>query len=152
MAAQNNTKFQVNFKLADGTLINLYADDAAELDAELANIQDSAAQIAAVSGALANANGVRNAVVGLNATPVASDEPVWAAKSAPALTNATAGYAAPVAAAPAQPQITGSTPTCVHGPMKFVQGGVSSKTGKPYNAFYSCTSPDRANQCRTKSA
>jgi len=142
MAAQNNTKFQVNFKLADGTLINIYADDAAELDAALANIQDSAAQIAAVSGSLANANGVRNAVVGLGATPVASDEPVWAAKSAPA----------PVAAAPAQPQIAGSTPTCVHGPMKFVQGGVSSKTGKPYNAFYSCTSPDRANQCRTKSA
>ena len=27
MAANENTKFQINYKLADGTLINLYASD-----------------------------------------------------------------------------------------------------------------------------
>jgi len=71
MAAQANTKFQVNFKLADGTLVNVYADDSAELEAGLATIQDTAALIGAVSGSLANASGVRNAVAGLGATPVA---------------------------------------------------------------------------------
>lgn len=28
---------------------------------------------------------------------------------------------------------------CVHGPMKFVQGGVAKRTGKPYPAFWGCT-------------
>ena len=71
MAAEG-TKFQVNFKLVDGTLINVYAGTSQELEAQLATIQDSASLINAVSGALANASGVRNAVAGLGGTVVSS--------------------------------------------------------------------------------
>jgi hypothetical protein len=69
--ATEGTKFQVNFKLSDGTLINVYATNSAELEAQLATIQDSASLIGAVSGALGNASGVRNAVASLGATSAA---------------------------------------------------------------------------------
>jgi len=54
MAAET-TKFQVNFKLADGTLINIYADNSAELEASLATIQDTATLIGATAGSLSGA-------------------------------------------------------------------------------------------------
>lgn len=57
MAAET-TKFQVNFKLADGTLINIYADNAAELESSLATIQDTSTLIGATAGSL---NGAGNA-------------------------------------------------------------------------------------------
>jgi len=69
MAAET-TKFQVNFKLADGTLINIYADNSAELEAQLATIQDTAALIGSVSAALGNSSNVRNAIQSLGATVV----------------------------------------------------------------------------------
>ena len=131
MAAPDSTKLQVNFKLADGTLINIYATTQAELEANLQSISDLAQLILATGGDLGKGANVAYATKALGGTVVA--EPVWAAKSAPA--------------APA-----GSVPTCVHGPMKHVPGGVSKKTGKPYDAFYSCVSSDRDNQCKTKSA
>ena len=50
-----NTKFQANFKLADGTLINIYADNAQEFEQQLANTQDMAALIHSVSQSLGSA-------------------------------------------------------------------------------------------------
>jgi len=35
MAANENTKFQINYKLSDGTLINLYATDVKDLETGL---------------------------------------------------------------------------------------------------------------------
>ena len=52
MAASEATKFQVNFKLADGTLINIYAADQKELESQLTTIQDTATLIGATSGSL----------------------------------------------------------------------------------------------------
>ena len=52
MAASEATKFQVNFKLADGTLINIYAADQNELESQLTTIQDTATLIGATSGSL----------------------------------------------------------------------------------------------------
>jgi len=43
--ATEGTKFQVNYKLADGTLINLYAADVRELEAGLADISMNALNI-----------------------------------------------------------------------------------------------------------
>jgi hypothetical protein len=43
--ATEGTKFQVNYKLADGTLINLYAADVRELEAGLADIAMNALNI-----------------------------------------------------------------------------------------------------------
>ena len=49
----------------------------------------------------------------------------------------------PTVAAPAGP-----APGCTHGTMRLVQGGIS-KAGKPYGAFYGCTSQDRESQCQS---
>lgn len=49
MAAPESTKFQVNFKSLDGTLINLYAANKEELEALLTAAQDFSALIASVS-------------------------------------------------------------------------------------------------------
>jgi len=70
--ATEGTKFQVNFKLADGTLINIYAADATEFETSLATIQDSAALINSVSASLTSAGAVRALAQGLGATPVAA--------------------------------------------------------------------------------
>jgi hypothetical protein len=69
--ATEGTKLQVNFKLADGTLINIYAATPAELEGSLATIQDTAALIGSVSAALGNAGNVQHAIQSLGATPVA---------------------------------------------------------------------------------
>jgi hypothetical protein len=71
--ATEGTKFQVNFKLYDGTLINLYAQDAAELEAQLATIRDSAGLIGSTQAALSsNSGGVAAAVAGLGATVIST--------------------------------------------------------------------------------
>jgi hypothetical protein len=58
MAAPESTKFQVNFKSPDGTLINLYAANKEELEALLTAAQDFSALIGSVSQSFA---GVRTA-------------------------------------------------------------------------------------------
>lgn len=53
-------------------------------------------------------------------------------------------------AAPAQDeyrQPEPEVPTCTHGPMKYVPGGYSKRTNKPYDAFYACQGP-RDSQCK----
>lgn len=91
----DNTAFQANFKLADGTLINIYAEDAAKFEAQLGSVQDLATLIHSVSDALGHAvpGAIKKAFPG--ATPVAS--------------------------APA-PVADGSSPSCKHGPMVFREG------------------------------
>jgi hypothetical protein len=49
MAAPESTKFQVNFKSPDGTLINLYAASKEELEALLTAAQDFSVLIGSVS-------------------------------------------------------------------------------------------------------
>ena len=43
--ATEGTKFQINYKLADGTLVNLYASSASELELGLADLAMNAALI-----------------------------------------------------------------------------------------------------------
>lgn len=94
MSASESTRFQVNFKTPDGTLINLYATTKEELESLLTTAQDFSALISSVGKSL---NGSGNAA---------------AVSSAPVQQS----YAAPVAAAPAQ------APSCSHGPMTFIKG------------------------------
>lgn len=138
MAAPEETKFQVNFKLSNGNLINLYAATAHELEGQLQSLSDLAQLILSTGGVLENNANVAYAVKSLGATVI--DEPVWAAKPAPVQAN-------PAPTAPA-----GSAPACLHGPMVLKPAGVSKSTGKPYNAFYACSSNDRATQCKAQSA
>ena len=67
----DNTAYQANFKLADGTLINIYAADAASFEAQLGSVQDLASLIHSVSGTLGSAGvaNIKKAFPG--ATPVA---------------------------------------------------------------------------------
>lgn len=49
---------------------------------------------------------------------------------------------------PTQYQQQGQAPVCAHGPMRFVQAGVSG-SGKAYGAFWGCSAPRGANQCKS---
>lgn len=82
MAAEN-VALQVNFKTADGTLINIYAKNQADLEAQLTAIQDSSALISSVSKSLTDATSVNVAVNNIKktftaATPVNGDAPTCA--------------------------------------------------------------------------
>ena len=74
--ATEGTKFQINYKLNDGTLINLYATSVQELEAGLADLAMNAANIrttgAELTGYVAPAPTVASVAQSFNATPVAA--------------------------------------------------------------------------------
>ena len=117
--ATEGTKFQINYKLSDGTLINLYAATVQELETGLADIAMNAANIRATGselsgGVQAPAPTVASVAQQFNATPVA---------------------------APAQPQVVeGQAPTCSHGNMTYRTG--TSARG-PWRAWM-CSAPKGA--------
>ena len=93
MAAPNDTKFQVNYKLNDGTLINLYATDVKELETGLNDLSMVAALIKSTSNELSG---------GSSSTPTVAA--VAAQLNAAPVTNA------------------GAAPVCKHGPMVYKTG------------------------------
>ena len=135
--ATEGTKFQVNFKLADGTLINIYAADATEFETSLATIQDSAALINSVSASLTSAGAVRALAAGLGAAPVAA-APVYAP-------------AAPTYA-PAQPVYTPAVEIpdgyCKHGQLVWRE----SKPGAPkaWKGWFCPSAKGTPDQCEPK--
>jgi hypothetical protein len=81
MAANENTKFQVNYKLNDGTLINLYATDVKDLETGLADLGMVATLIRTTGndlhgGTPTPAPTVASVAESFNATPVAPPAPV----------------------------------------------------------------------------
>lgn len=81
MAAPDTTKFQINYKLSDGTLINLYASDVRELETGLTDLSMVASLIKStgkeLGGAATPANHTADAVAAITqafpgATPVAA--------------------------------------------------------------------------------
>ena len=121
MAAPDTTKFQINYKLSDGTLINLYATDVKELETGLADLGMLASLIKSTSNDLsgnATATAVANLqAAGLNPTPVAAPTPQFT---------------------PAAPVQGGNV--CRHGAMQYKEG-VSAKG--PWKAFM-CAAPKGA--------
>jgi hypothetical protein len=115
--ATEGTKFQINYKLSDGTLINLYAASATELEAGLADLAMNATNIRATGSELSGgvqAPTVASVAQSFNATPVA---------------------------APTQPQVVeGQAPTCSHGNMTYRTG--TSARG-PWRAWM-CSAPKGA--------
>jgi len=77
--ATEGTKFQINYKLSDGTLINLYASTVTELESGLADLAMNAMNIRAtgaeLSGGQAPAPTVAAVAQSFNATPVAAPAP-----------------------------------------------------------------------------
>ena len=75
MAANENTKFQINYKLADGTLINLYASDIKDLETGLTDLSMVATLIKSTAAELGGspaqaAPTVAAVAAAFNATPI----------------------------------------------------------------------------------
>jgi hypothetical protein len=82
--ATEGTKFQVNYKLNDGTLINLYAATVQELEAGLADLAMNAANIRVTGSELsggAPTPTVAAVAQSFNATPVVAPAPAGGANS-----------------------------------------------------------------------
>jgi hypothetical protein len=120
MAAPDNTKFQVNYKLADGTLVNLYATDIRDLETGLTDLSMVAALITSTADQF---HGSRPAASFPSAAPVGA-----------------IGTAAPAV------QPVGSANFCNHGPMTYREG-VGAKG--PWKG-YMCAAPKGAtDKCQT---
>jgi hypothetical protein len=123
--ATEGTKFQVNYKLADGTLINLYAADVKELETGLTDLSMVSTLIASTGYELAKRS--------VFDTPVAAPTVAAVAQQF----NAT-----PVAA----PAPAGGGNTCRHGAMSL-RSGVGQKG--PWSG-YMCAAPKGApDKCDT---
>lgn len=121
--ATEGTKFQINYKTADGTLINLYASDVKELETGLTDL-------AMVSRLIAS-----------TAVELHTSNPMTAAPTVASV--AQAFNATPVAQAPAAP---GAGHTCRHGVMSL-RSGVGQKG--PWSG-YMCAAPKGAtDKCDT---
>jgi len=120
--ASESTTLQVNFKLADGTLINLYADNAAELEQQLGDVSDLASLIANTSKALAGQSAVAHIAQSLGGTVIS----------------------APVAAALVSP-LSLSLDQCKHGARTFRE----SKPGAPkaWKGYFCPTAKGTPDQC-----
>ena len=125
MAAPDTTKFQINYKLADGTLINLYASSVQELETGLADLAMNASNIRATGADLVGG-------------------PVPVAAPAPTVAAVAAAFNATPVAAPAAP--AGGNPTCRHGEMTL-RTGTSAKG--PWKGWM-CAAPKGAtDKCDT---
>ena len=125
MAANENTKFQVNFKTSSGTLINLYATDVKDLETGLTDLSMVSTLIKSTETDLNGGNAagvaVQNIQAAFNATPVPN--PV----AAPAV-------------------VEGQAPSCKHGVMSFRTG--TSARG-PWKGWM-CAAPKGAtDKCST---
>ena len=114
MAANATTKIQVNYG-KDGVLVNVYADNQAELETLLASVQDLSTLINSVNGSL-------------RGTP------------APTVQQVAESFGATPVAAPAPVVTEGQAPTCKHGNMTFRTG--TSARG-PWKAWM-CSAPKGA--------
>jgi len=118
MAAPESTKFQVNFKSPDGTLINLYAANKEELESLLTAASDFSALIVSTSQAFGSS------------APAA---PVYA--SAPAV--ASTGGEETVVDKYGNTWVynSASAPECSRGKM-VLKHGKAQATGKPYKGWF----------------
>jgi hypothetical protein len=123
MAANENTKFQINYKLADGTLINLYASDVKDLETGLTDLSMVSALIKSTSAELSGNDPRANAL---------------AAVKAQFNTETIATTPAPVE----QP----GTKTCRHGVMAFKTG--TSARG-PWQGYMCAAPKGAADKCET---
>ena len=127
MAANENTKFQINYKLADGTLINLYASDVKDLETGLTDLSMVSALIKSTASELSGSTGAAVAAI-------KSQFP----------------NAAPVAVTPMNPLDDRlnqpGTKSCKHGVMSFKTG--TSARG-PWQGYMCAAPKGAADKCET---
>lgn len=120
-----NTPIQINFKTKkDGMLINLRAQDGAELDLLLDQLTQRIAALVDLEKTVEGMAVVKDAFP--NSVPI----------------QGTTAVPRPVQVPPANTQ----APTCTGGAcggatMRFVPAGIAKATGRPYKAFYACPLP-----------
>lgn len=120
--ATEGTKFQINYKLNDGTLINLYAADVKELETGLTDLSMVSALIKSTGNELHGGAGSQTAPTVASVAEAFGGTPV-------------------VTPAPAQPAVVeGQAPTCKHGNMTYRTG--TSARG-PWRAWM-CSAPKGA--------
>jgi hypothetical protein len=116
------TKFQINYKLADGTLINLYAKDVKDLETGLTDLSMVSTLIKSTSKELAGG------------------------APAPTVESIAKQFETPPQAQPVAVQSNGAVHTCRHGEMAF-RSGTSAKG--PWKG-YMCAAPKGAvDKCDT---
>jgi hypothetical protein len=127
MAAPESTKFQINYKLADGTLINVYAISQGELETSLTSIADlstlittTGASLGATPQSFSSSNAISYAKKALGGTTVVSDESGGEQMTDKNGTVWTYGRS--------------DAPDCVNGKMVFASG--TSQKGKPYKGWF----------------
>lgn len=78
MAAPESTALQINYKLPDGTLVNVYAKDQAHLEALLTSVSDLSTLILATATQLGanntNAGKIANMTTQLGAQEISADK------------------------------------------------------------------------------
>jgi len=124
LAANENTKFQINYKLTDGTLINLYASDVKDLETGLTDLSMVSALIRSTAGELSG----------------------FATANAVASITQAFPSATPVAVTPTGQDAAGAVKMCKHGQMSYRTG-----TGQkgPWQG-YMCAAPKGAvDKCET---
>ena len=119
MAAPESTKFQINYKLSDGTLVNIYAKDQGDLEASLTTIADLATLVSSTGSSL-----------GASASSGSS-----------AIAYAKSALGATAVAVPA-----GDTPDCKHGAMSF-RSGVGQKG--PWKGWMCAAPKGAVDKCDT---
>jgi hypothetical protein len=125
MAANENTKFQINYKLADGTLINLYASDVKDLETGLVDLSMVSALIKSTASELTGSTGAAVAAIRSQFPNAAPINPLDDR---------------------ANPNVAPGTKTCKHGIMTF-KTGTSAKG--PWQG-YMCAAPKGApDKCET---
>ena len=144
--------FQLNVKLGkgyDAHLINIVGISQEEFQTNLQWATTNAAGIVSTATALEAAYGVKELTPHVQSVEVTNTQAPgqWADRShAQPQQQAQQAYQQPaVQQAPPNP---GPVPSCIHGAMKLVSGGISKNTNKAYNAFYSCTA-GRDSGCRS---
>ena len=123
MAANENTKFQINYKLADGTLINLYASDVKDLETGLTDLSMVSALIKSTSAELSGNDPRANALAAVKAQ----------------------FYTETVATTPTPVEQPG-TKNCKHGVMAFKTG--TSARG-PWQGYMCAAPKGAADKCET---
>ena len=136
--SSNDYIFQANVKLGQH-LINIVGISPEEFETNLRWATENAAGIVSTATALEAAYGLEalaaNVVPPVQVTNTQAPGQ-WADRSHSQPAQQTQQQYQQ--AAVQQPQ-QGPSPSCKHGPMKLVPGGISKGSGKAYNAFYSCT-------------
>ena len=122
----DGTKFQINYKLSDGTLINLYATDVKDLETGLVDLSMVATLIKSTSAELACGNATAAAVSNIQAQFAATPVHPLDDRANPA----------------AQP----GTKSCRHGVMAFKTG--TSARG-PWQGYMCAAPKGAADKCET---